>query len=127
MSIADDGLPTVTLGEPGEIAGLIRSLQGFVLKHPLAAQALFSALVSEGEAFAKTPEGEAWRERIAGSELIHRARLALDLPGLSLLTRAPGAVLPSGFVDALFTLAASRRADEILDPLFAAGLDADER
>ena len=126
MSTPDDDLPTLSLEDPAEAAGLIRRLQGFVLKHPLAAQAAFAALVAEGEAFARTPEGEVWRERLAGSDLIHRARMALDLPGLSLLTRSTETALPSSFLDALFTLASSRRPDEILDPLFAAGFDVHE-
>jgi hypothetical protein len=126
MSTPDDGLPELSLGEPEDAAELIKRLQSFVLKHPFAAQAAFSALISEGEAFARTPEGAAWRDRLVNSELVHRARLALDLPGLSLLGRSDASA-PSGFVDAIFMLASSRRPDEMLDALFAAGIDSDER
>ncbi len=118
MSIPDDGLPCVTLGDPSDIAQLLLQLQGAVMKHPLAAQSLFSALIAEGRAFEETAEGQVWRERLKGSELMHRARLALDLPGLSLLTRAPEGALPSGYVDALFLMAGARQPGEMVDALF---------
>jgi len=118
MSIPDDGLPCVALDDPQDIPKLLLQLQGAVLKHPLAAQALYSALIAEGEAFARTPEGAEWRERLKGSELLHRARLALDVHGLSLLTRAPDGALPSGYVDALFMMAGARQPGEMVDTLF---------
>jgi hypothetical protein len=118
MSIPDDGLPCLTLEDPQDVPQLLLQLQGAVMKHPLAAQALFSALIAEGRAFERTAEGQVLRERLKGSDLLHRARLALDLPGLSLLTRAPEGALPSGYVDALFMMAGARQPGEIMDALF---------
>ena len=54
----------------------------------------------------------------SATELLHRARLALDLPGLSLLSRTPEGALPSGYVDALFMMAGARQPGDMLDTLF---------
>ena len=96
---------------------LIRRLQAFVLKHPVAAKAAFAALVEEGLAFAKTPEGQMWREKLAGSELLHRARLLLDLPGLALLERQTETAYPSAYLDAMFMLAGALRPSGLMEPL----------
>lgn len=111
-------IPAVQLTAAAAHVELLRRLQTFVLKHPVAAKAAFAALAAEGCAYATTPEGKRWAEKLAGSELIHRARLMLDLPGLSLLERDRDRALPSGYLDAVFMLASARKPDEILDPLF---------
>src|SRR5579872_2706306 len=108
-----DALPTVHLSEPDEAASILRQLQSLVLKHPVAAKAAFNALIAEGRAFARTPEGKAWRDRLIGSELLHRARLVLDFPGLSLLELDSSTVLPSAYLDAIFMLASSPRPGEL--------------
>ena len=118
MSIPDDGLPCLALDDPAGIPHPLLQLQGAVMKHPMAAQALFSALIAEGQAFEKTAEGQVWRDRLKRSELMHRARLALDLPGLSLLTRTSEGPLPSAYVDALFVMAGARQPGEMLEALF---------
>ena len=123
MSIPDDGLPCLTLDDPTDIPDPLLQLQGAVMKHPMAAQALFSALIAEGRAFEETAEGQVWRDRLKVSELMHRARLALDLPGLSLLTGAPQGPLPSAYIDALFVMAGARQPGEMLDALFKGRLD----
>jgi hypothetical protein len=110
-------LPTVQLTAPDVQLQVIRRLQAFVLKHPVAAKAAFSALVEEGLAFAKTPEGKMWREKLADSDLLHRARLVLDLPGLALLERQTETAYPSAYLDAIFMLASALRPDGLMEPL----------
>jgi|SRR5271166_6005141 len=110
-----DSLPTVHLdGSEFELM-ILRRLQAFVLKHPAAAQAAFVSLVAEGKAFAETPEGKELRSKLAASELIHRARLIFDLPGLSMLSRDGPGLLPSAYVDAIFMLASSHKPDEMFN------------
>jgi hypothetical protein len=116
-----DGLPTVYLQSSETALQVLRRLQALVLKHPVAAKAAFGALIAEGRAFAQTPEGKAWQGRLATSELLHRARLALDFPGLSMLECDSPNVLPSAYLDTIFMLASSRKPDELLDPLFEWG------
>lgn len=122
-----DGLPTVYLPSPEMALQVLRRLQGLVLKHPVAAKAAFDALIAEGRAFAQTPEGKVWHDKLAASELLHRARLVLDFPGLSMLERDSPEVLPSAYLDTIFMLASSRKPNELLDPLFEWGRDDDQR
>jgi hypothetical protein len=122
-----DGLPTVYLPSSETALQVLRLLQGLVLKHPIAAKAAFDALIAEGRTFAQTPEGKAWHDKLAASELLHRARLVLDFPGLSMLERESPEVLPSAYLDTIFMLASSRKPDELLDPLFEWGRDDDQR
>ena len=122
-----DGLPTVYLPSPETALQVLRRLQGVVLKHPVAAKAAFDALIAEGRAFAQTPEGKEWHDKLAASELLHRARLVLDFPGLSILERDSPEVLPSAYLDTIFMLASSRKPNELLDPLFEWGHEDDRR
>lgn len=118
-----DDLPTVCLPEAETALMAIRRLQSIILKHPIAANVAFGALIAEGLVFAQTPEGQSWREKLVGSDLFHRAQLVLDLPGLSMLDRRGGETLPSAYLDTIFMLASSRKPDELLDPLFRWGDD----
>jgi hypothetical protein len=104
----DHDIPTIRLPAVEAHVQMIRRLQAIVLKHPLAANAVFAALIAEGLAFARTPEGKLWRDKLAGSELLHRARLLLDFPGLSILERDEEQTLPSGYLDAIFMFASGR-------------------
>jgi hypothetical protein len=111
-------LPTVALPAPEQALRVLRQLQVAALKHPAAAKAAFGALVAEGRAFAQTPEGTAWRDRLAGSALLHRARLVFDFPGLSMLQSDRPDFLPSAYVDAIFMLACSDKPADLLDSMF---------
>ena len=84
-------------------------------------------MIAEGRAFAQTPEGKAWQSKLAASELLHRARLILDFPGLSMLEPGTPEALPSAYLDTIFMLASSPKPDELLDPLFEWGRDVDRR
>jgi hypothetical protein len=110
-----DALPTVHLDGSEAALSVLRRLQAIVLKHPIAAKAAFGALVAEGEAFAQTPEGREWREKLAASEILHRVRLIFDLPGLSMLRRDDAGPLPSSYVDTIFMLASINKPDELFE------------
>jgi hypothetical protein len=110
-----DSLPTVYLDGSEVALSVLRRLQAFVLKHPVAAKAAFGAMVAEGETFAQTPEGKEWRDKLATSDILHRARLIFDLPGLSMLAREGPGPLPSSYVDAIFMLASSHNPDELFE------------
>lgn len=118
----DDGLPCIEIDESAAIPELLLQLQRAALKHPFAAQALFCALVAEGEAFARTPEGQDWRDRLSGSQLLHRARVTFDLPGFAMLSRQKETPLPSNYVDALFALAGARQPGELIEILLGGGM-----
>jgi hypothetical protein len=122
----DAELPSVRLTSPDAHVRMLRRLQAVVLKHPIATKAAFAALAAEGLAYAKTPEGAWWAERLANSDLLHRARLMLDLPGFALLGGETDNALPSGYLDTIFMLASAPKPDEMLEPLFDWSSDRDD-
>lgn len=121
------GVPVVELGAPEDACvAILRDLQAVVLKHPVAAQAAFAMLAAEGRRFAGTPEGARWHARLAGSELIDRARLVFETSTLWMLEQQADGVLPSAYVDALFTAASQPGMEPLLDRLFPGPPDADD-
>lgn len=80
----------------------IHQLARAIVKHPLAAQAAYSALIREGRAFAETDEGRRVRAQLARSELAARLRTAWQLVTFGMLEAdpPPGAI-PSVLVEAL--------------------------
>lgn len=119
---SSDGIPVVDLHDRDEdILRVLRALQAALLKHPVAGQAVFNALVSEGRNFAKTCDGKAARDKLERSELLHRARLIFDFGTLSMLEHDPPDIMPSAYIDTLFMLASGDRADHILHRLFDDG------
>jgi hypothetical protein len=121
-------LPRVEIRDPvpTELA-LLRALQRALLKHPVAGQAAFTALVAEGRTFGETAEGRVWRERLINSSLLQQARLVFDLATLGMLDERGEDALPSSYLDALFMAAASGDADALLNQLFWAGDESDAR
>src|SRR5580692_407187 len=57
-----------------ELSAILRRAQLVLLKHPVAAQAAYAALIAEGRRFAATPEGAEWAAALAGSEELRRGR-----------------------------------------------------
>ena len=64
-----------------------------------------------------TPEGKVWKDRLARSELVHRARLLLDFPSFLMLERNESQIIPSAYLDTVFLLSSARKPDELLDSL----------
>ena len=95
-------LPTVVLREPeDELFRLLRAGHLLLLKHPVAAQAAFRALVAEGRRFAATPEGQRWKTRLAGSELVRRGHVLWEGSALDMLEERSDSMLPSTLIDAI--------------------------
>ncbi len=112
-----------------ELAQLLFELRWLVLKHPIAAQAAYRALVAEGRRFGATPEGQRWRERLEGSELVRRGKSIWELGTLGMLDADTERVLPTQLIDAFARAAARRDIEEALarrlepDPELAAELE----
>lgn len=108
MSVtSDDRLPTLSPARASDgLASLMAVASRFALQHPLAAQALFTALVAEGRRVAATPDGQRLRAALADSELVRRGRVLWERSPLALLEDAPDVVLPAGVRDALTRLLA---------------------
>jgi hypothetical protein len=114
-------LPAVQGGEPamegsGEegLAQVLRRFQVLLLEHPLAAQAAFSALMSEGRRFAATPEGAAWKSTLAGSDLVRNGRKLWETLSLGILEDDASTVVPSVYLEALFQAATSPELEALL-------------
>jgi hypothetical protein len=84
-----------------EVLGTLHALQRAIVNHPLAAQAIFSALVAEGRAYAATDEGGRLRDRLSRSRTIHRARIAWDVATMNVLGDHEPGLMPSALVEAL--------------------------
>lgn len=113
-----DGVPRIALREPdGDPVAVLRCLQHVLLRHPVAAQAAFAALVAEGRRFAGTPAGADWQRRLTGSALLRRLRAPWDAATLWMLEDGTPDVLPSAYVDALCSVAQSDVLEETVQRL----------
>lgn len=122
-------LPRVVVREPDDAnARRLRELQLAILKHPVAAQAAFAALVAEGRRFAQTEEGAELKRRLTRSALLDRVRLAFETSTLWVLDADAPETLPSAYLDALFQVASGPELEIVLDRLFPDGqVDGKER
>lgn len=102
----------------------IRALTRAIVKHPIAAQAAYRALVREGRAFAETAEGRRLRDQLAGSELVARLRTTWQLVTLGALAddAAPGAI-PSVVIEALVQAALRDRFEDRLHDALLPGAE----
>ena len=105
-----------------DLDATLRRLQLAILQHPIAAQALFYAFVSEGRAYAETAEGAQLRSRLATSELVVRSRVLWDALTMRALEDDSETVLPTAIVEALVKTASSSRMEAILEDVFINGL-----
>jgi hypothetical protein len=111
--VPDDRLPTLSPARASDgLESLVAVAARFALQHPMAAQALFTALVAEGRRVSETPDGQRLRAALADSELVRRGRVLWERSPLALLEDAPDVVLPAGLRDALTRLLAGDPAPE---------------
>lgn len=104
----------------------LRQFQVLLLQHPVAAQALFSALVAEGRRFATTPEGEAWKAALAGSDLVRNGRQLWEALSLNLLEEDASTVVPTTYLEAIFRASSSPEMETLIRRLWSAGNTGDE-
>jgi hypothetical protein len=83
-----------------DLARVLVRAQLTLIKHPVAARAAFRAVVAEGRRFGETEEGQRWKKRLAGSDLIRRGRSVFELATLGMVNEQPQ-ILPTQFVDML--------------------------
>ncbi len=113
----DDTVPAVvTVEEPVEPA--LFALQRAILLHPVAAQALFRAMVEEGRRYSNTEDGGELQERLASSELAIQARVFWDALTVRSLEDDPSTIVPTAVLDAIVKAATDQRLSGVLEDLF---------
>lgn len=115
---ADDDAPEFDAGPEDGLMAVLRHAQRLILRYPIAAQALFSAAVEEGRDYAKTAEGAALRQRLAGSDLVRRGRVVWEVGTLNVLEEETTTVIPSKVMDALAKAATIPDLEPMLTRLF---------
>jgi len=88
----------------GDLA-LLKRAQRLVLRYPAATQAAWAALIAEGRAYSKTPEGAELASALAGSKRLGELRRVLQFVTCRTLDDEPEGVLPSRYLDALLSAA----------------------
>jgi hypothetical protein len=99
------------------VVEMLRRAQILLLRYPIAAQAAFAALVAEGRRFAETPEGAAWRDALASSDLLRSGRRVWDAVSFNMLEDNPGTIIPSAYLEALLRAAKTADIDSLLQAL----------
>lgn len=102
-----DALDLLFAPPEDELGTLLAELRWLTLRHPIAAHGAVRALIAEGRRFAATPEGAAWRARLAESELVRRGQLLWDVGTWGALDGDEAQLLPSELVD-MFARASAR-------------------
>jgi hypothetical protein len=110
-----------------ELTIMLRALQRTILHHPVAAQALFRWLVTEGRAFAATAEGQSWARAIVDSPLIRRGRLIWDVATARALDDDPDVLLPSVLADTFVKFTSENVLEPLLSRFFEDQLNARDR
>jgi hypothetical protein len=99
----------------------LRALRRALFEHPIAAQSAFAALVREGRRYAETPEGAAWKQRLAGSDLVARGRVVWEVLTQSAFTEDADTTLPSVLLDAFSRSTAVSMLEPFLSLIFEEG------
>ena len=91
--------------------------QSWILQNPLAAQAIFSALVAEGRHFASTDAGAKWARAFAESDLVRKGRLVWEATTLNLLEERAESALPTTYLEVLRRAVGAKDFEELLSRL----------
>ncbi|MBI4516896.1 MAG: hypothetical protein HY699_13885 [Deltaproteobacteria bacterium] len=84
---------------------VLRHAALLLVKHPVAAQAAFTALVAEGRRFAATPEGGRWKAALAHSELVRRGHALWEGSLLKTLEEGAETPIPTAILEAIIQAA----------------------
>jgi hypothetical protein len=99
----------------------LEQARAFMLRHPIASQAVFSALIAEGRRYSTTESGAVWAEGLAGSPAMTRGRELWEATSLNLLVDDEQTVLPSTWVEALLRTVELPELEQLLDRLHTGG------
>ncbi len=128
-TLTSDGakeLPHLLLRPPDDpLAEFLSEVSLLLVKHPIAAQAAFAALLAEGRRFATTPEGERWKAALAGSELVRRGHALWEGSLLKVLEDSSEAVMPTAILEAIVQAISRQDITDLLHKVLGHGLAVD--
>ncbi len=107
---------------PDPVGSALMELQLAILRHPVAAQAIFSSLVAEGRRYTESADGRALAAKVAKSDLAQRGRVVWDVLTMSALTDGDD-VIPSVVLDAFMESIDNDRLEPWLSSLFEQNTD----
>ncbi len=111
-------IPTVTIRDPvSEIEETLLALQSAVLKHPVATQAILSALTAEGRRYSQTEDGHAKLVALSESDLLQKLWRVWEGTTLWSFNPDESSILPSAYIDALFMSANSKDLETVIERL----------
>jgi hypothetical protein len=114
-----EGLPVFTLeDEDEELLSILEEAQYLMLRHPVAAQGLFAAFVTEGRRYGRTPEGRRWAERLASSDLVRKGRVVWEVTTMKVLEEDAPNVFPSAYAEAFAEVTRRQPVEPLLARLF---------
>jgi hypothetical protein len=102
----------------GELAPALDSLRDVLMRHPIACQAAYAALVAEGRRYAETEEGERWKQRLSGSELVANLRVIWESLSMTAFAENEEQPLPSFFLDSVVRAATEEGLESLLSRVF---------
>lgn len=108
--------PATAAGED-ETLKRLHQARLLLIKYPVAAQAVFAALVAEGRRYAETPAGQRDKARLATSDLVRKGRAVFEAVSGGMLGEHAGP-LPSGFLEAFLDATRREGLEEVLGKLF---------
>lgn len=116
-SIAEPEPPDISdlPDEIQELARVLRSARAAMLKDPVGARAIISFLVAEGQAYAETEPGKAWRDALAANRHLDDLRELWEAISLDLFEHVfEEDPVPTAWVDMLGDILANRPDIELL-------------
>lgn len=111
--------------EARELHEVVHAVQTSILRFPVVAQHVFSALVAEGRAYAQTPDGEELLHALRRSRRAGQARLFWEMLSANAFTDRNEHALPRAFMERLVRAIASESLESAIARLRGVGrLDA---
>lgn len=101
-----------------DLESVLRALRDALARHPIAAQAAFSALAREGRAYAQTAEGAALRDALSRSQLFARLRLTWETLTMAGFTEHPAEIVPSVYLEGMLRAVTDEALETLLSRVF---------
>jgi hypothetical protein len=116
-------IPRLIIGEQRSLERALKTLESLVTCYPYATSLVAQAVVREGRAYARRPEGQRLMRELSGSEWVERGRILWEACGIeALLGDAEadgdaGGMLPSAWLRLIYNGLSQANLEETLSRL----------